>query len=319
VYDRKRGKPGNWQVAGPVHTTRNCWVFKAECDNHHGAVAVKIYRQLAKSKPIKWYAKALRRYRREMPIDQGMTVPKLLVAQPDNFALVMEWLDAQPLRQILLTRDLSAEKRTRRIEQCGAWLRQFHELSDIDLQPFDHAMLTVHTHQRVERLKRDSIDQADWDLLKRAVSLLEGLAGRIDGNEVAFANVHGDATTSNLMISGQVVYGLDFDARQRLPLAGDLCRLLVHLDVCKHLATAKRSMDDTAGDRRDVAALKAGYGADLFPGEPFLSYVLLNEIVRRIAVRSDDNASQGGSLGRRFELLRLNRRCKHLVQRLEGL
>ncbi|MDH3743225.1 MAG: hypothetical protein OER56_16670, partial [Hyphomicrobiales bacterium] len=159
------------------------------------------------------------------------------------------------------------------------------------------------------------LSNGSW--LARAARLLDAHATRFDGQEVAFCNVHGDVTTSNLMIRGQTVIGLDFDARRRLPLATDVCRLLVHLDVCRYLPTPHWAMDETAGSRRDVQALRSGYGADLFPDGPFFSFVLLNDIVRRIAIRSDGNASQGKSFGRRLELYRLNRRCKFLVQHLE--
>ncbi|MDH3741985.1 MAG: hypothetical protein OER56_10355, partial [Hyphomicrobiales bacterium] len=95
TFDQRRGLKGDWQVAGPVHTTRNCWIYKAHCENHPGAVAVKIYRKLKRSRPINWYASALRRYAAGMSAAEGLAVPKVLDVQPGKFTLLMEWMDAE--------------------------------------------------------------------------------------------------------------------------------------------------------------------------------------------------------------------------------
>ncbi|NNE21277.1 MAG: aminoglycoside phosphotransferase family protein, partial [Rhizobiales bacterium] len=281
TFDQRRGLEGHWQVAGPVHTTRNCWIYKAHCENHPGAVAVKVYRKLNRSRPVSWYASALRRYAAGMPAAKGLEVPKVLDVQSGRFTLLMEWMDAKPLRRVLLTQDLSPGQRARRIERCGAWLRQFHNLSDVRLEPFEYAKMAMHRQQHVERLESGGVQLSSGSWPARAARLLDAHATKFDGQEVAYCNVHGDVTTSNLMIRGQTVIGLDFDARRRLPLATDVCRLLVHLDVCRYLPTPHWEMDETAGSRRDVEALRSGYGADMFPDGPFFSFVLLNDIVRR--------------------------------------
>ncbi|MGI9464965.1 MAG: phosphotransferase family protein [Aestuariivirgaceae bacterium] len=316
-FDDSQSIECDWNVTGPVLTTRNCWIFKATAGRYPGGVAVKIYRLLKRPRQIVWYAAALRKYSEGMPAEQGLAVPKVLHVQPKKFAMIMEWVDGRLLRQVLLMTDVTPQQRAQRIERCGAWLRKFHELSDIKVQPFDHFRMVALTRRRIRNSPGFADYQESGDWLARAQAILDRHGELFDGEDVPYSTVHGDVTTTNLLINGQAIYGLDFDARHRRPIAGDICRLLVHLDVCRYFLTPRRAMDQAASDRRDVEALRQGYGADLFPSGRFYSFVQLNEVVRRIAVRSDDNASQGFAAGRHLELYRLNRRGRILVENFE--
>ena len=116
------------------------------------------------------------------------------------------------------------------------------------------------------------------------------------------------------MLSAGRLVGLDFGSRSRRPVAQDVCRFLVHLDVSRWLATAEQQMDEIAGDRRDVEAFARGFGPEYLPTGSYAQLVMLNEIVRRIAIRSHPNAE--AAWGRSLELSRLHRRCEFLMARM---
>ena len=73
-------------------------------------------------------------------------------------------------------------------------------------------------------------------------------------------------------------------------------------------------MDDMAGDRRDVDALKTGYGTDLFPIDIYMTYLQLNEITNRIAGGCLKYCMEDTKFKRAIVIYRMLGRCKHLMR-----
>ena len=316
AFDAKRGKLADWRIAGPVHVTRNCHIFRAEAAGFPCEIAVKIYTNLRKTRPLTVYAEALRRYHSGMSAESGLVVPREIDTQIERNAVLLEWIEGTTVRSELLTRQLTPAKRAWRVKMCAEWLRSFHEVTGLEAWPFDGAAMLERTEREMSELTPVFLDGPSGRSLTGGWELLAQQAKRLRNMRVPHSVLHGDFTTSNLMVRGDQLVGLDFEARRRRPVAHDICRFLIHLDICRWQATNLSVMDETAGDRRDNEAFTTGYGSNVMPQGSFFQLALLNELVRRVAIRS--NPATGSLIARRVELSRLRRRLDLLVERMKA-
>lgn len=222
--------------------------------------------------------------------------PRVLLADDHTGIVVMEWVQGRSMKSELmwgyvLQRDMSSL-----LNDCGAWLRQFHQANGIAEQPAPAIEMMDETDRSIAALQ----DQARPSVLHsagllRALDLLRNQAPGLDGMPVDWSLNHRDFTPSNLIreTSSGALMGIDFGyAVGRSPVPADLASFML------------RTSDLTAGSLRprsrineNFVYLARGYNPDASPDQlRWLQWCVLHAAVARLVRRETADALNTPSL-----------------------
>jgi hypothetical protein len=216
---------------------------------------------------------------------RGFGIPALYADFSDAHALLLEWVEARELEQALVRAALRPGLHRAQVQRAAAWLRWFHDLNGVDERPYQAAR---HARQLSARLAAAPVaagrfrDDPLWTAALRRFNV--GLH-RLDGIPVPSALAHGDFTSTNLLVSGTRVVGIDLWAEHRLPIAEDLARMFVYLAAGDVLPAGARLRPVPLPAWRAQQALLAGYASERLRDDALWRHLVLYEtLARRLAL-----------------------------------
>ena len=262
---------------GPIIEGRDCWVYRAEASAYDYPLALKLYKPNAiRPFPIQQQMRRHRAFAEAMG-EGGFTVPKPVACFPHKMIVLMEWIEAPSVRDMLRSMLLKRDVYRDVVRRSGAWLGAFHRAAAPKSEPLSVASLFAGLEHRVNKSHPGIVDDPVFAAADRTIRELAPLA---DGREMEHVDIHGDFTPSNLLIEPGRTVGIDFGANRRMPHYYDICRFLVHLE-------AQRPAPKWFGSLPDNFALEAfldGYGERAPPpGGDIMNYMMLIEVLRRWA------------------------------------
>lgn len=279
-----RVEPGaDWQAAGPTGKSRKCDIYELFNNLSEKRLALKVYRSGVSSEQAPQI-----QYRAMERVAKAATASKLLIAPtpitfiPEDRAILMSWQDAERLQNHLWQRLLSPGKRLRLIENTGRWLRAFHDISCIAPAPFDAnklaKKLTGKLHAPFEKpgneehpiLKNQTFRTA-WDRFHAGTASLDA--------SVPHALLHGDFTSSNILVDGNSIIGIDMWGARLGPVYEDAARLLTYLAIQSPYSFSTSPLHP---DGALISAFAKGYGRDVLNIQSNAwNFILLYQQLRR--------------------------------------
>jgi hypothetical protein len=281
--DRRSGKPGSWTVEPLPVRGRDSWVFKAHTPLAPWPLAVKVYCAAVTPEEVSAQGDHLRKYHDAMTACPGRTVPAFWAQSPEHRTLVMQWIEAPRMDDLLRQARGRRDERSRLFAAAGDWLRNYHAQSDVV-----ERALRVKSHPRHIDMLLGGVDGAgrrvgDAVFRKSYEALIEH-AESAAKSRVAHVMAHGDFVPHNVFHGGGCTVGFDMVARQR-PALSDICHFLVHAEIKKPLVPWQRAWLGPAGTgRQETEVFLEAYGAPEHLGSETLAYMQLNEALLRWAV-----------------------------------
>lgn len=281
--DRLRGNVGDWRVEPQPLRGRDSWVFKAHTPAAPWPLAVKVYCAAVTGEDIAAEGEHLRRCHEQMAARPDLTVPAFWASLPRHRTLIMQWIEAPRMDELLGRAGGRREERSRLFAAAGAWLRHYHAQSATSMRPLKVASFPRHIDMLLGgedgagRHVRDGIFRASYE------ALIEQ-AGAFAERRVAHVMAHGDFVPHNVFHGGGRTIGFDMVPRTR-PALSDICHFLVHAEVRKPLLFRRGTRGPTGIEQRDVDAFFDAYGGlEPLGGGAVAVYMQLNETLLRWAV-----------------------------------
>lgn len=249
--------PGtSWVVAGvPLECRKSRVIPLVERGGKHRA-GLKIY---SEARAAERQAAGLQ-YAAAMNMLPGHGAPTLYDHDPQAASLLVEWVPARHLEQVLVRSVASPSGHCRTIERVGDWLRAFHGLGGIVEGDFDSARYRTQLDARMGAATAGMQALSADPLWRRSLAWLSAELDRLEGAPVPLACTHGDFTFTNVLVSQDRVTGIDIWADRWLPLAEDLARMFVYLAMGDLFPLQARLWPVPLAERRAQQSLLRGYG-----------------------------------------------------------
>jgi hypothetical protein len=281
--DRRSGKPGSWRVEPLPIRGRDSWVFKAHTPLAPWPLAVKVYCAAVTPEEIILQGDHLRKYHQAMAARPDLTVPAFWACLPEHRTLVMQWIEAPRMDDLLRQARGRRDERSRLFAAAGAWLRHYHAQSEaveraLRVKSFPHHIdMLLGGGDGAGRHVGDAVFRKSYDALIEHADA----AGKC---RVAYVMAHGDFVPHNVFHGDGRTIGFDMVARPRAALS-DICHFLVHAEIEKPLAAWQRAkLGPTGIGRLETEAFLGAYGAPEHLGSEAMAYMQLNEALLRWAV-----------------------------------
>lgn len=276
------GKDGAWRIEPQPLKGRDSWVFKAYTPSAPWPLAVKVHCDAVTHADIAAKGDHLRTYHEAMAARPNLTVPALWASLPEHRTLVMQWIEAPRMDELLRRAGRSRNERSRLFAAAGAWLRHYHAQSPAVIR-----RLKVKSHPRhidmllggedgAGRHVRDGVFRSSYEALIEKSDVFARC-------RVVHVMAHGDFVPHNVFHGGGRTVGFDMVPRTR-PALVDICHFLVHAEVKKPLLL-RGALGATGIERSDAQAFLDAYGGlEPLGGGAVAAYLQLNEALLRWAV-----------------------------------
>jgi hypothetical protein len=311
---------GDWEVAPtPLHR-KDCTIFFLRSRSYRISKAVlKIFRE---NRVEKNHAKKLHRMgqRYHAAATTQFTVPEPVTLLEEKNAMVMEYIDAPSCSSLLMKEIHSKRRKRRMIRQAAAWLAWFHAQSGVTLEPFDATSFVSKIRKTYEDLHVGRPKGASrHEFLAKCIASAETVASEMSNVPIPHAAIHADFTPYNLFIQGDRIIGYDFLPNRRCPVAHDIGRFLIHLDVYQLVPTRAAEQSKYGCRKNDLEDFIEAYGWEsrVLEDIPWLKLHFLS-VLRRITTLTRIRAS-----GRRklnpfplVELAYLRRNARNMLESL---
>lgn len=162
--------------------------------------------------------------------DGPFRVPRLVTALPEAGAIVTQFIPGERLRDRLAT--APEGERDEQLRAAGQWFAQ------IVAPPARHRVGAFQpqfwTERRAAALDRAAAeDRPDGDpqMARALARRLEEMTPPLRGARVTQGRGHGDFHAGKLIRTSEALYGVDIEGAHFLPMAKELARFLVHLEL----------------------------------------------------------------------------------------
>lgn len=303
--------PGPWRITGPIVKTRKADIFKAIDGSDGSTACIKLYRpgNIGPRKIMLQHEALERAYKALTPFEK-YAVPKPLAALPKKRILVMEWLDLQPMNDVLWKDGTGVKKRLACIEDAGHWLGHFHAAIGVAPKPLENGLYAGRLKRQLARkplarfwLSRNRGFQSAFETLQR-------LGDHLSTYHLEHGLLHGDFYSHNLNYASDSVVAVDLGPGRHAPVIEDIVKFLVDLKSrapLRHGGSNGRAEIERHEDERFFKA----YGRpDLDPDAIPVIYLQLYEILRRWI----SNTAQTGKLNISARRIYRRRRLKTLAR-----
>ncbi|MBO6506069.1 MAG: aminoglycoside phosphotransferase family protein [Kordiimonadaceae bacterium] len=247
------GHEGIWRITSQLKNSRKCDIYLAANPSTSQKLALKIFRPGGTSEQAPGLQfRALERLQKATP---RVLAPKVFGFSSENNAILMEWIEAETIQATLWRSILVPSKRKQAVQKAGAWLRQFHEVSHIALQPLDGNKLA---QKLVTQLQKHG-QTTDFDAIQQSIGKFEAAAKTLDMN-VPHALLHGDFTVRNVLMQSGSTVGIDIWGARMGPVFEDAARFVTYAAINTPFALSHSPWHPDGPLSQSFAT---GYGKDL--------------------------------------------------------
>ncbi len=273
----------NWQADGPNGNSRKCDIYQLSNTISDKKLALKVYRpgvSSAQAPQIQY--RAMERVAKAANTSRVLLAPKPITFLPDVPAILMSWQDAERLQKHLWQRLLSPGNRLKLIENTGKWLRGFHDISCIASAPLDANKLAKKLTGKIGfpfespessglSITKSQTFWSAWDRFHTSASLLD--------TKVPHALLHGDFTSSNILVNGNDIIGIDMWGARLGPVYEDAARLMTYLAIRSPYSLSTAPLHP---DGQLMTAFAKGYGKEVLDIQSNAwNFILLYQQLRR--------------------------------------
>ena len=301
----KRTGCDDWRAIGEALKRRECNIYFIESAQFElPRLVLKVYHaSLANGNLAKNEHQMLRRLKQVASED--CTVPESFLLLPRRNALVMEYIDAPVSAQLLVTGAMIPGRRLFVIRRAARWLRWFHSQSQVVDTPYQARNYLKKLADNLERIESFAPGVlAEDGFLSDCIETVRVIVSEMNGQMIPHVSTHGDFTPFNLFVDKERTVGFDIGGRGRSPLASDISRFLLYLDVYQLLPSRRRDLRKFGCRERHFLAFLDEYGLSTVGAEDtnhWLKFQFM-EVVRRMVSLKMARARSG---------------CRHVLKPLE--
>lgn len=244
---------GDWRLSPPQSGSRKCDIYIVTNTSAAQKLALKVYREDAVSEQAPGLQfRALDRLQKAEP---RIAAPAVFSFSAEHRAILMEWIDAETIQKVLWRWTLLPAKRQEAVKKTGKWLRRFHEVSHIAMQPIDGEKLAQKLATQLSKHKHTP----HFEAIQHCIKKFEA-AAQATGPDVPHALLHGDFTIRNVLMQDEAPIGVDIWGARMGPVFEDAARFITYTAVNSpfSLSAAPWHPDGVLSQ-----SFAAGYGKDL--------------------------------------------------------
>ena len=166
--------------------------------------------------------------------------------------------------------------------------------------------------RRIESLAPDMLSEDGF--LNGCVETVRSIVSGMNGEIMTHASAYGDFTPFNLFVEKQRTVGFDFGVHRRAPVASDISRFLIYLDIYHLIPTRRGELRESGCRERHVRAFMGGYGSEekLLAGGGWLKFQFM-EVVRRMVSLMAMRAKGRNHAFRAVEMMLLRRSARQIM------
>ena len=261
--------PAPCKVEGPFARSVQTAIYRAVCPNLPHPVFIK----RSRGNPRLEF-EALRSARERLSSHSDAVVPLAYPYLLDDGFVIMEWLEAPTVGQLLRHPTAGPSSLVSALELAGKWLRAFHGEGEgkLGFLRIEQMLRNLHT-ARVPQLSRDPRPFPSY------IKLLEETGLALERLPMPICLSHGDFKPDNVIIDRNRVIGFDFNRIFKAPIMHDITHFLLHLDL-DLLHPAGWRLLPWRGHLR--AAFLRGYRSDISASQRVvMSWLLLQGMLRQ--------------------------------------
>lgn len=308
-----------WHMSGPIGRARKCNIFKITNNQDTHTLALKVYRDgKTNARGPQNQFEALQQLHRTNG-SAVINAPRAHAFLPDVNAIVMDWVDAPPLRNALWRSAFSSEDKLAYVKSAAQWLRRFHNNSGIKDSPLDAVTLFKHIETRLEQNPINIAEMKDNALFIRAYERLQTLA-QTDAIIAPHAKLHGDFTPTNILINNDEAVGIDIWGVRYGTIYEDVARILTYLGINSPFALKRSVLMNEGNPTPLFNAFAQGYGSDYMRCDAStLWFSLLYQQLRRWLVFLDWKKQGRSAIKAKLEIERVKRLITQSLNQIEKL
>ena len=244
---------GVWQLGPKFSNSRKCDLYPVTNANSSRCLILKIYRQGSTSEQAPGLQfRALERLEKSAP---HIAAPRAVAFDVDKRAILMDRIDGTPTNKVFWLQAFKPTTRNNTVSDIGKWLRAFHEVSHIADQPLDGAKLARKIVTQLQKHQQCEKDSA----LMRGIESFDGIATKLEGS-TPHALLHGDFTTSNVLIGDSGPVGIDMWGSRMGPVFEDAARFISYAGINTPFALSPTPWHPDSALSQSLAS---GYGKGL--------------------------------------------------------
>lgn len=299
---------GAWQLGPKFSNSRKCDVYPVSNSNSAHSLILKIYRQGATSEQAPGLQfRALERLEKSAP---QIAAPRAIAFDADKRAILMERIDGSPIKKAFWLQAFKPTTRNNIVREIGKWLRAFHEISHIADQPLDGAKLARKLATQQQKHQQSGQNSS----LMHGIKSFSDIATKLEV-PTPHALLHGDFTTSNVLIGDNGPVGIDMWGSRMGPVFEDAARFISYAGINTPYALSPTPWHPDAALTQSLAA---GYGKSILDlRSKSWSLILWYQYLRRWIVYSGRAQSSNVLSGRHWQCKRAERASLSLQSWLE--
>lgn len=151
--------------------------------------------------------------------------PALHAVEPAAQALVMDYLAATPLSQLLDEAPVAGQEAL--LRRAGRWLGGFHSALPGERRVFQPGFTLRYLRGIMSEVASGARQVVAPERFLRCAGALCARQAAYEGRETLTAQTHGDLHLRNLVMDDAQCWGIDFAAGRVVPVGHDIARLLV--------------------------------------------------------------------------------------------
>lgn len=247
------GHEGDWHITSQLKNSRKCDIYLVANSSASQRLALKIFRPDGTSEQAPGLQfRALERLQKANP---RVLAPTVYGFSSEDNAILMEWVEAETIQAALWRSILMPSRRNKVVQNAGAWLRQFHKVSHIVLQPLDGNKLAQKLGTQLQKHRQTE----EFEAIQRSIAKFEAAAKTVDMN-VPHALLHGDFTVRNVLMKADTPVGIDIWGARMGPVFEDAARFVTYAAINSPFALSNSPWHP---DGPLCQSFATGYGKDL--------------------------------------------------------
>lgn len=175
---------------------------------------------------------------------------------------------------------ITADNRAEMVSHSARWLREYsrerRRASAFSARFWVRRARKLIAHHEVEEDKERAARLVRWMFSQVKI---------LDKREILQLRSHGDFCALNMMYADGVMYGVDLHNQTWLPVAKDVARYLVYLNITLPIATEQRTFGLAT---QDIDSFLSGFGM-LERSDPLLAFFVASELAGRLVKDSRDD------------------------------
>jgi len=206
-------------------------------------------------------------------------VPEPICLDAETQSCLLSHIDGEPLADPMMRamNDLPAQMDL--LKRAGAWLDSFHRPHLDERRIFQPKFTLRHLREFRASIESGQREVPAKPLILRGIAHMETIAPQFEGQQTVSCLQHGDLHMRNLIVSDQMIGGIDFTKSGAAPVGHDIAKFL--LDYTRFMRPAQDISPGHVVPQDAVEAFFDGYKLT-GPDDPSVGFLLFSSLMSEL-------------------------------------